>query len=305
MKVSIIIPVYNNLSYTKKCLNSVFEFGSKYKFEVIVVDNASSDGTKEYLENHKQPIIYINNNQNLGFAKACNQGAKIAKGEYLLFLNNDTIVTKNWMDILVSELDNNKKIAIAGSKLLFPDEKIQHAGVAFDKNKEPYHIHYRKNKDSKIVNKKIFFQAVTGACLLIKKQIFDKIKGFDEIYKNGYEDVDLCLKVGELGYLIIYCPESVVYHYESITEGRKDSETENKNLDILLKRWGNKISSDEDKYLEKENFTCQNCQNFQNQLDQKKQQIIILNNKLNYLESSKFWKLRNQYIDLKNKLKKF
>ena len=107
MKISIIIPVYNRLEFTQKCLDSIFKYGSRYDFEIIVVDNASSDGTKEFLGGLPEKVIAVHNKENLGFAKACNLGAKRATGEYLLFLNNDTIVTRHWMDVLVKELDEN------------------------------------------------------------------------------------------------------------------------------------------------------------------------------------------------------
>ncbi|MEI7463198.1 MAG: glycosyltransferase family 2 protein, partial [Candidatus Taylorbacteria bacterium] len=131
MKTSIIIPIYNQKKFTKNCLESIFECGSKYEFEVIVVDNASTDGSREYLFEFATKVTTIYNKRNEGFAKACNQGANIAKGGYLLFLNNDTVVTNNWLDILVKELDGNNKLAIVGPKLLYPDDTIQHAGIVF------------------------------------------------------------------------------------------------------------------------------------------------------------------------------
>jgi GT2 family glycosyltransferase len=220
MKASIIIPIYNRLDLTSVCLETIYKIGSKNSFEVIVVDNASSDGSKEYLKGYRKRIKYIRNEENLGFAKACNQGAENAIGEYLLFLNNDTKPTKGWLDILVKELDDNRKTVIVGSKLLYPNDTIQHAGVVFGKTKEAYHLYKFHRKEKIYVNKKRKFQAVTGACMLIRKNIFEKINGFDEIYVNGLEDVDLCLKVGKIGADITYCPKSVVYHFESMSEGR-------------------------------------------------------------------------------------
>lgn len=293
MKVSIIVAVYDRLEYTKKCLDSIFEFGSKYDFEIIIVNNASSDGTKEFLDELDGKIVATHNERNLGFAKACNQGAARASGGFLLFLNNDTIVTKNWMDVLISELDENPEIAMAGSKLLFPDDTIQHAGVVFGEDKIPYHIYVREMKEKNYVNKKRKFNAVTAACMLVRKDIFDKVGGFDENFLNGYEDIDLCLKIKELGKDIIYCPESVVYHYESISEGRTDKHTENREL--FLKKWGNKIQQDDFAYR-KEDST-------QNQyLLTKNQEIEIkqLKNEIRLIRASKFWKLRNYYMKIKN-----
>jgi len=242
MKTSIIIPIFNQLDYTQKCLESIFLYGSKYDFEIIVVDNASTDGSKEYLLGLGNRIVAIYNEKNLGFAKACNQGAGIAQGEYLLFLNNDTVVTNNWLDILVKELDNNMDVAIVGPKLLYPDNTIQQAGVVFKRNKQPYHIYHREKGEQPYVNKKRRFQCLTAACFSIRSNVFKAVNGFDESYQNGYEDVDLCLKVGELGFGILYCPESVVYHYAGVSAGRHSHDKNNREL--FLKRWGQKIRID-------------------------------------------------------------
>ncbi|MFZ2038571.1 MAG: glycosyltransferase family 2 protein [Minisyncoccia bacterium] len=247
MKASLIIPIYNKKEYTQKCLESIFSVGAKSDFEIIVVDNASTDGSGEYLKSLDGRVNVINNESNLGFAKACNQGAGVAKGEYLLFLNNDTVVTPNWLEVLVNELDNNKEVAIVGSKLLYPDNTVQHAGIVFDEKKWPHHIYKKESKDAQYVNKKRQFQAVTGACLMIRNDIFKKVSGFDEVYLNGLEDLDLCLKVGEQGLGILYCPESIVYHHESITEGR--SNYDEKNVKVFSSRWSNKIKTDYKDYL--------------------------------------------------------
>ncbi len=295
MKTSIIIPVFNRVDFTQKCLESIFQAGSRYPFEVIVVDNASSDGTEKYLESLEDKIITIRNEKNLGFAKACNQGAGIAKGKYLLFLNNDTIVTEGWLDILVEELDDDFSSAAAGSKLLYPDDTIQHAGVVFGEDKIPYHIYARERKEKHYVNKKRKFNAVTAACMLVRKDIFKKVGGFDENFVNGYEDVDLCLRIKETGKDIVYCPQSVVYHYESISEGRADKLQENKVL--FLEKWGSKIKQDDYRY------TLEDDTHEQNSIiiDQKKE-LAELRNELQIITSSKFWKIRNLYMKYKSKI---
>jgi len=247
MKTSIIIPIFNQKKYTQKCLESIFLCGSKYDFEIIVVDNASTDGSREYLTGLGNRIVVIFNKKNVGFAKACNQGAKIAHGEYLLFLNNDTVVTNNWLDILVKELDNNKDMAIVGPKLLYPDDTVQHAGIVFDEKKWPHHIYKKERGDAAYVNKKRQFQCITAACFLIRSKIFNDIGGFDEAYINGLEDLDLCLKVRELGLGILYCPESVVYHYGGISTGRHTNDKNNKEL--FLNRWGQKIRIDHSDFM--------------------------------------------------------
>lgn len=306
MKVSIIIPVFNRVEYTQKCLESLFDFGSKFMHEVIVVDNASTDGTRKFLAGLSGKIVAIHNEKNLGFAKACNQGAAKASGEYLLFLNNDTIVTENWMDVLVRELEENPEIAMAGSKLLYPDETIQHAGVVFGEDKIPYHIYAREIKEKHYVNKKRKFNAVTAACMLVRNDAFRKVGGFDENFMNGYEDIDLCLKIKELGMDIMYCPESVVYHYESISDGRGDKHRENQEL--FLKKWGDRIEQDDYLYKKEDDTQSQdllirNQKNeieiLKNKIAKKDEEIRVRNEELEFIKTSKFWKLRNQYFQIK------
>jgi GT2 family glycosyltransferase len=253
MKTSIIIPIYNQKQYTQACLESIFKYGSTFEFEIIVVNNASTDGSGEYLAELEGRVTVINNEKNLGFAKACNQGAKKALGEYLLFLNNDTVVTDKWLDILVEELGVNKNVGIVGPKLLYPDGTVQEAGVVFDEEKWPHHIYKKEPGDALYVNKKRQFQCLTAACFLVRKNIFEKVGGFDEAYINGLEDTDFCFKVSELGLGILYCPESVVYHHESITEGRAVSD--NKNYNLFISRWGKKIKVDYQDYLKEDSMT--------------------------------------------------
>lgn len=246
--LNIIILTYNKLDYTKRCLDSLQKNTSKeYLNDVFVVDNASSDGTDKYLE----PLKWIRatlNKENLGFAKACNQGAEKAAGDILIFLNNDTEVQKGWLEPLLKTLED-EKVAIAGSKLLFPDGLIQHAGVVISDDHIPRHIYYRESADRPYVNKEREFKVVTAACMAIKKEVFEEVGGFDEIYKNGMEDVDLCLKVFHKGYKIMYCPDSVVTHHESVSSGRHKYDIQN--LDTFLARWGQE-EPDEQKYYEED-----------------------------------------------------
>ncbi|TKB91600.1 MAG: glycosyltransferase [Nitrospira sp.] len=237
MTCSIIIPTWNKVELTRQCLTALAAATTDVSFEVIIVDNGSTDGTREFLSELKGDVQIILNDQNLGFAKACNQGARAARGKYLVFLNNDTIPQSQWLNPLVSEVDEHSDVGIVGSKLLFADGSIQHAGVVFMRSiMSPYHI-YRSVPGSKPgVNQRCAFQAVTAACMLIRQELFEEVQGFDEAFINGFEDVDLCLKVREKGYQVIYQPRSVVYHLESQTPGRKEHDEQNSQL--LLERWG-------------------------------------------------------------------
>jgi hypothetical protein len=131
--VSIVIPVFNKVELTRQCLISLAEVTDNVHYEVIVVDNASTDGTESLLATLGGDVQIIQNKENLGFAKGNNQGAQAARGRYLVFLNNDTIPKKGWLKSLVDEVTVHPDVAVVGSKLLYPDDTIQHAGVVFSR----------------------------------------------------------------------------------------------------------------------------------------------------------------------------
>ena len=238
-KASIIIPVWNKLDLTRQCLTSLASLTTMPDYEVIVVDNASTDGTAEFLAGLGGDVQVIRNPENYGFAIACNQGAGAAHGEFLVFLNNDTIPTEGWLTALVDEVERHPDVAVVGSKLLYEDGTIQHAGVAFSRiTFTPYHIYRKFPADSPMVNRRREFQCVTGACMLVRRDVFEQAGRFDEGFKNGFEDVDLCLKIRERGWHIVYRPDSVVYHLESQTPGRKTHDADNARR--LLERWSQK-----------------------------------------------------------------
>lgn len=225
---SIIIPVWNKLELTVQCLTALAAVTTESSYEVIVVDNHSTDGTTEYLSSLSGDVQIIRNQDNLGFAKACNQGARAARGKYLVFLNNDTIPLKGWLKALVGEVEGYPEVGIVGSKLLYPDGTVQHAGVVLNRSDGlPYHIYKGFSGDSPAVNHRREYQVVTGACLLIRQSLFMELGGFDEGFRNGFEDVDLCLKASERGSRVVYQPRSVLYHLESQTPGRKQHDETN------------------------------------------------------------------------------
>lgn len=234
---SIIIPVWNKVELTQQCLVALGPATEDVSFELIVVDNHSTDSTPQLLSSLGGDVRIITNDENLGFAKACNQGAAIATGEYLVFLNNDTIPLTGWLSALVDEVQTHPDVTVVGSKLLYQDGTTQHAGVAIDRNNlTPYHIYNGFAADHPAVNKRRELNAVTAACLLIRRSVFAELGGFDEGFLNGFEDVDLCLRVREKQGRIVYQPRSVLYHLESQTPGRKEHDQANANR--LHRRWG-------------------------------------------------------------------
>ncbi len=251
---SIVIPVWNKMELTVQCLTALARLPEQLRYEVIVVDNGSSDGTGEFLRQLQSDVRIITNDENLGFAKACNQGARIARGKYVVFLNNDTIPLQGWLNALVAEAEAHPEVGIVGSKLLFADGTIQHAGVVFMRRLlSPYHIYRSASADVPAVNQRREFQAVTAACMLIRRELFEAVNGFDEGFINGFEDVDLCLKVREKGHHVIYQPRSVLYHLESQTPSRNAHDEHNARY--LQQRWnGHWWLGDEDLHYHTDGF---------------------------------------------------
>jgi GT2 family glycosyltransferase/glycosyltransferase involved in cell wall biosynthesis len=249
---SIIIPVFNNLKYTRDCLAAIYENTPEIPYEIIVVDNGSTDGTAGFLrqEAAEGRLQVLANPENLGFARACNQGARTARGKHLVFLNNDTKVRPHWLAELVKSAQNDEKAGVVGAKLLYADDTVQHAGIVFDEDKKVYHLYRNFDKDHPAVNKEREYQAVTAACALIKKKVFFEAGLFDERYLNGFEDLDLCFRIREKGYKVIYNPKSEVYHFESRTPGRFAQEVKNSNL--FLSIWYYEIISDQDRFFQED-----------------------------------------------------
>ncbi|HWD93766.1 MAG TPA: glycosyltransferase [Verrucomicrobiae bacterium] len=233
--VSIVIPVFNRLELTRDCLKALREKTSG-NYEVIVVNNASTDGTAEFLNEQEKAgaIRHIRNSENTGFAQACNQGAQAARGSLLLFLNNDTQVTPNWLGAM-AQAAQRPQIGVVGAKLLYANNRIQHAGIGFI-NGIPDHPHRNAAADAPEVNKFRELDMVTGACLMIHRDLYLKLGGFDEIFRNGVEDIDLCLRVRAAGWKVVYEPKATVYHLEGQSEGRFNHV--NENLKIFFERWG-------------------------------------------------------------------
>jgi GT2 family glycosyltransferase len=223
-------------------------------YEIIVVDNASEDDSMEFLQSNrfKLPIKIINNENNETFSRANNQAAEMAGGDFLLFLNNDTEPLYGWLnELMKSALGNLSNLGGIGAKLIYPHKKeaslsytIQHAGIAFKGERgfiRPYNMGRGLDPFNKIFSEIAERGALTAAALLIARERFFEVGGFDERFNYGYEDVDLSLKLYAKGYKNIYCPTAVLFHYESATQ---DQETRQvmmgrlmKNMDLLQRIW--------------------------------------------------------------------
>jgi GT2 family glycosyltransferase/SAM-dependent methyltransferase len=215
--VAVIIPVFNKVELTRDCLISIAKhYPEGISPEVIVFDNASSDGTGAYLERAQSDFEWlkvIRSKVNLGFAGACNKGAQLADADVVVFLNNDTIVLPGWLEKMLERI-NDDSVGIVGSKLIYPDGRIQHAGIVFNDQAVPTHVHHLAGNGDAAVNRMMEYPAVTGACIMIKRPLFLELGMMDTEYPMYYEDVDLCFKVREKGLKVVYQPESMVIHLE-------------------------------------------------------------------------------------------
>lgn len=249
--VSIIIPTYNRLDLTRQCLQTITAHTPKDQFEIILVDNASTDGTREFLRkaHDERRLISVLNDSNAGFARACNQGASAARAPYVLFLNNDTEVKPGWFEALLKVVQADPAVSAVGSRLLYGDGTVQHAGIGiFDDqvHRDPLqarNLGQRLPADAPEVMKVREFQALTAACLLVRKTAFDGVNGFDEGYWNGYEDVDLCFKLRAAGGRIVYQPESVVVHHESQSGTERFAKAQ-ENISRLHGKWRGQVQPD-------------------------------------------------------------
>ena len=223
--VSIIIPVYNQFNFTYNCLKSILNYsGKKVRYEIIIADDCSNDFTKEI-----NKIIFnirvVKTPENYGFLKNCNNAAKQAKGEYILFLNNDTQVQENWLFPLVELIEREDNIGAVGSKLVFKNGMLQEAGAIFWNDASAWNYGRMSDPALPEFNYVKEVDYISGSALMIRRSIWNNLGGFDEIFTPAYcEDADICFSIRKKGYKVMYQPESVVVHFEGISNGTDTSE---------------------------------------------------------------------------------
>ena len=234
--VSVIISVFGQLQHTKRCLAQLEEtLDGKLDYEVLVIDDASKDGTVEFLKGLGERYRVFLNEENQGFAKNNNRGAREARGEYLCFLNNDVFVQGDWLRPMLRVFDEKDDVGIVGNvQKLAGSRRYDHMGVVFSPQGKPRH--YGQGFFHRPFKRQVRqWSAVTAACCLANRAKFLEIGGFDEIFLNGCEDIDLCLRMSEAGLVHYVVHDSVVEHVKCSSEGRKIHNK--RNTGILLDRW--------------------------------------------------------------------
>lgn len=256
--VSVIICTKNNGGRLAECINAIWRNAGWDNYEVIIVDTGATEkNTLKWLKDaveygHQNLRVVKSNKPDFNYSRENNFGAGFANGNYLLFLNDDTTPQPNWMLEMLMECQR-PGVGVVGSKLLFRGNEgyagtIQHAGIVIDhRDGMPHHIFGNFAEHDPVTNIARDYLAVTGASLMIKKDLFDAIKGFDTDYWVEFQDVDICFKVKAAGYRVRYTPYSVAYHDEGGTRGRTVSaEIREHDAGLLLNRWGKQT---DDMYL--------------------------------------------------------
>lgn len=245
---SIVVPVYNQVDFTLACLRSLAASGDRTAFEVIVVDDGSSDATARLLP-EISGLRYHRNARNLGFVGACNAGAALARGEFLVFLNNDTTVHPGWLDALLATFRAHPDTGLAGAKLVYPDGRLQEAGgIVFADGSGWNYGRFEDPADPRF-NFVRESDYCSGAAIAIRRELFADLGGFDQRYAPAYyEDTDLAMQVRERGLRVRYQPASVVTHYEGVTAGTDTGSGVKAhqliNQRIFLARWSDRLAAD-------------------------------------------------------------
>jgi len=237
VEISIIIPVFNQLRFTQACLASLQENQGTERFEVIVVDDCSTDGTAEAVA-LMPGVVYMRNETNSGFIASCNRGAEKARGNYLTFLNNDTLVRDGWLSALVGTFAEEPQAGVVGSKLVYPDGRLQEAGGIIWQDASGWNYGKFDDASKPEYNYLREVDYCSAAALMIPKALFRDVGGFDSRYAPAYyEDTDLAFKVRRAGYKVLYQPLSEVIHYEGATGGTDLASGTKKHQDINRSRF--------------------------------------------------------------------
>jgi GT2 family glycosyltransferase len=256
--VSIIIPTKDQTELLKNAIDSILHQTEYRNFEIIVLNNNSTtteleDFLNDYTQKYPNLINRIEAHFSFNFSKLMNIGVSHARGEYILFLNNDVeVIDASWLSTMVS-FAQQKHIGAVGARLLYPDDTIQHAGVIVGLGGVAGHAFTGQYKDDpgyfNLIQTVNNYSAVTAACLMCRKEVFEQVHGMDEQFEVEYNDVDFCLKIVDAGYYNVYVPQVELYHYESATRGhphqsKASYERHLKEMKLFIQKWEQYVKND-------------------------------------------------------------
>lgn len=240
MEVSLLIPLFNRLDLTRACLESLERTLRRWHHEVILIDDGSTDGTRDFLRTLPAPHYrVVLNDAPLGYAANNNLAARLARAPLLCLLNNDTVLRPRWLEPMARAASLLPGVGFVGNVQREPvGGLIDHHGIFFDHDGIPHHA--GKNRPLAPAEPYLEWPAVTAACCVVRRRAFLKLGGFDEAFRNGFEDVDLCLRAHERGYRHFVANRSEIFHHVSASPGRKQAEEAN--LRRFLARWRERIT---------------------------------------------------------------
>lgn len=257
--VSILIPNKDHVDELKRCLKSIEERSTYENYEIIIIENNSEErGTFEYYDAlQKNPKIKVVTwEREFNYSAINNYGASFAKGEYLLMLNNDVeIISPDWLQEMLMFVQRDD-VGAAGAKLYYPNDTIQHAGVIVGLGGVAGHSHKYFEKDNLGYFIRLVavqnLSAVTAACLMVKKTVFDSLEGLDTGFRVAFNDIDFCMRIRKAGFLIVFTPYAELYHYESLSRGAEDTpekvERFNGEICRFKERWGKELDEGDPYY---------------------------------------------------------
>jgi GT2 family glycosyltransferase len=236
--ISFIIPLYNCLALTQACLASLTAtLPAGLAHEIIFVDDGSTDGTRAWLATLGAPVRVLLNERNLGYAKANNRAAAVARGEWLVLLNNDLILLPRWLEPMQRAATAlGPRTGLVGNvQLDVHSALVDHAGIVINRQGKPVHDRTAPSLFARLFRPVRPVPAVTGACLMVRRDLWQQLGGFDEGYLNGGEDIDLCFRARAIGRINAVAVRSVIRHHVSSSPGRKLRDEENSYR--LARRW--------------------------------------------------------------------
>ncbi len=258
--ISIIIPNKDHIDDLEKCLDSVYKKSTYKNFEIIVVENNSTEeGTFDFYEQIKarhQNLKVITWDGGFNYSAINNFAAKQSNGEYILLLNNDIeVITSDWLEQMLMFVQR-EDVGAVGAKLYYPDNTVQHAGAIIGLGGVAAHSHRFFPKESFGYMARLCIaqnlSACTAACLLIKKSVFDEVGGLEEKFAVAFNDMDLCMKIRSAGYLIVFTPFAECFHYESKSRGLEDTPEKrvryNKEVSLFQERWSKELKAGDPYY---------------------------------------------------------